>query len=241
MVNIVGISGLAGSGKDTTADYLVEHRSFAKVALADPLKRYCMNAFAFTEEQLWGPSKFRNAIDERYPREHHTWPKEYVKHPHESWYCLCCGNAWQDDHQSQCYLTPRYALQTLGTSWGRDCYSNVWIDCAIRTARDLLKANICQAPVIYNNVLGIDQHECWDPCPYRGVVISDVRFKNEVDAIRKAGGTLVRVVRGTGLGGEAGKHASEAEMSKIPDSDFDIVIINDRSLGDLKDEILSRF
>ena len=237
MVNIIGISGLAGSGKDTTADYLVEHRSFAKVALADPLKRYCMNAFAFTEEQLWGPSKFRNAIDERYPRPKHTWPETEVLRDRR-WHCLCCGKVWDEDGNGQCYLTPRFALQKLGTEWGRDCYPNVWVDCAIRTARGLLKANIDQVPVIYDRVLGIDQDHDYDPCPYRGVVISDVRFKNEIDAIRKAGGTLVRVVRGTGLGGEAGKHASEAEMSEIPDSEFNVMIENSGTLDELREMIL---
>lgn len=241
MVNIIGISGLAGSGKDTAADYLVKHRSYVKVSLADPLKRYCMNAFAFSKEQLWGPSKFRNAIDERYPRPGHTWPKETVQHRGEHRHCLCCGKIWDEDRQGQCYLTPRYALQRLGTEWGRDCYSDVWIDRAIRTAKALLLAHVEQASVIYDKILGLNQDRSWGPCPYKGVAIPDLRFRNEMCAIRKAGGKLVRVIRGSGLGGEAGKHASEAEMGSIPDSEFDIVITNDGTLDELKDIILSRF
>jgi hypothetical protein len=34
-------------------------------------------------------------------------------------------------------LTPRLALQKLGTEWGRECYENVWIDHALRAARDI--------------------------------------------------------------------------------------------------------
>ena len=60
---IVGITGLAGSGKDTAADFLVKNHGFVKVALADVLKRACKEFFAFTDEQLWGPSEKRNAID----------------------------------------------------------------------------------------------------------------------------------------------------------------------------------
>lgn len=36
---IVGFSGRARSGKDTAADYLVEHFGFTKLAFADPLKQ----------------------------------------------------------------------------------------------------------------------------------------------------------------------------------------------------------
>jgi len=64
-MNIVGIIGKAGSGKDTVADMLHELR-YDKIAFADPLKRFCMDVFEFTEEQLWGPSEKRSEPDERY-------------------------------------------------------------------------------------------------------------------------------------------------------------------------------
>src|ERR1051325_8980837 len=35
------------------------------------------------------------------------------------------------------FLTPRHALQSLGTEWGRDCYENLWIDLAIKDAKRL--------------------------------------------------------------------------------------------------------
>jgi hypothetical protein len=51
---------------------------------------------------------------------------------------------------------------------------------------------------------------------YKGVVISDVRFKNEVDAIFKAGGSVWRIERpGAGLQGVAAKHVSETEQTLI--------------------------
>ena len=42
-MNIVGIIGKAGSGKDTVADMLSELR-YDKIAFADPLKRFCIPA-----------------------------------------------------------------------------------------------------------------------------------------------------------------------------------------------------
>jgi hypothetical protein len=36
---LIGLTGKAGSGKDTVADYLAASRSFAKIAFADPIRR----------------------------------------------------------------------------------------------------------------------------------------------------------------------------------------------------------
>jgi len=65
-LSIMGVSGQAGSGKDTVGDYLVEKYDFTKIALADPIKHLGYHVFGFTEDQLWGPSDRRNGVDERY-------------------------------------------------------------------------------------------------------------------------------------------------------------------------------
>ena len=65
-------------------------------------------------------------------------------------------------------------------------------------------------------------------------MISDVRFKNEVCMLKTHGAKLIRIVRpGAGLSGAAGAHGSEAEQASIPDSDFDAVILNDKTVVDL--------
>lgn len=61
------------------------------------------------------------------------------------------------------------------------------------------------------------------------VVISDVRYLNEAEAVRKAGGILVRVASTEeGLEGEAGKHASETEQEAIV---TDATIYNNKAMG----------
>jgi hypothetical protein len=207
---IIGISGLAGSGKDTCADILVEDHGFVKVSFADPLKRICRDVFDFSDEQLWGSSELRNAPDERFPRSRHTW---------EGLTCVCCGAAAEQN--SQCYLTPRYALRTLGSEWGRDCYNSIWVEYALRTA--------CTTPL---------------PSLKGGVVIPDVRFKNELKALRAADAMLIRVVHPSMTSVFGAQHSSEFEQTTIPDSAFDEVIVNDRGISDLKDvlaEIAARF
>jgi hypothetical protein len=72
-----------------------------------------------------------------------------------------------------------------------------------------------------------------------GVVFSDIRFKNEIDAVRKAGGKIYRLTRGEGLYGAAGQHISEQELRGIPLEYFDGVIDNKEwPLEDLERHLL---
>jgi hypothetical protein len=75
--------------------------------------------------------------------------------------------------------TPRHAMQTLGTEWGRTCIGD---DLWIRAWQAALPAT-------------------------GNVVVDDCRFPNEAEAVRAAGGLLVRIERpGTGT---ASAHSSE--------------------------------
>lgn len=232
---IVGLSGLAASGKDTAADWLAKKHNFAKVALADPLKRIIKDVYNFSDEQLWGPSATRNAPDKRYVRalfERHDW-QEDVK---DSRYFRCARCQLRGDEATpECavYLTPRFALQQLGTEWGRNCYVNTWVEYGLRTANELLarkSPSSDELNVEYSSKDGI--FFPMYPVPaYRGVAVPDIRFKNEVESFKRAGAKLVRIRRpGAGLGGAAGLHASEQEQLQIPDSAFDAVIENDSTL-----------
>ena len=183
---ILGLVGLAGSGKSTVADILQKDHGFVSVALADPIKRICRELFSFTDVQLWGPSEERNKPDTRYP--------------------LVVGmDAGEPEHG---YLTPRHALQQLGTEFGRACYPNVWVDYGMRVAKALLTRSF-----VYDAQNGLRETHLVALPPGtmspKGVVFSDIRFQNEVEAIRAAGGAVWRIVRpGAGLKGTAGAHLS---------------------------------
>jgi hypothetical protein len=179
---ILGLSGFAGVGKDTVADILVRDHGFVKVAIADPLKRVARDIFDFTDEQLWGPSAMREQPDTRYQREH-TWRLTAER----GTYCICCGvkpihdleHGLLDPPGQPCYLTPRYALQLLGTEYGRHCYDSIWIELALRTARTIIQKNMA-----YSQKNGIIDG-AFGRVP--GVVLPDVRFRNELDGIKKFG------------------------------------------------------
>lgn len=200
---LLGVMGHAGSGKDTVADYLVAKHNYAKVALADPLKRICKEVFDFTDEQLWGPSEERNKPDSRYKG-----------------------------------LTPRKALQLLGTEWGRAVYEDVWIDKGLRTAKSILEGRL-----VYSATRGLRVGGDWDPERYKsGVVIPDTRFQNEVDKVRAADGKVIKIIRpqfdgsqamavGIGVTG----HASETEMDKV--TGVDVVLFNNATVADLHKQL----
>ena len=213
---LIGICGRAGSGKTTVADILVSRHGFVSVALADPIKRYCRDAFDFTYEQLWGPSSARNAPDLRFLREHTSSALAGG--------CTCCGvDLWNyDEADKPCYLTPRHALQQLGTEWGRRCYSDVWINYALRVAKEILEG----AEYYPTRGTTVEKAEV----RASGVVISDVRFPNEVAALRKAGGKIWKTTHGEGLKGSAGGHSSEGYIDEL---EVDAIFSSELELEDL--------
>lgn len=79
--------------------------------------------------------------------------------------------------------TPRHAMQTLGTQWGRKCIGPFfWIELWVRRVNLIVAAG-------------------------GRVVVDDCRFPNEADEVRKLGGVVWKIV---GRGGIASAHESEA-------------------------------
>lgn len=98
-----------------------------------------------------------------------------------------------------CGRSARYALQRLGTEWGREAMGReIWVAAAMAAARVDL-------------ALG------------RRVVLDDMRFPNEARAIRDAGGLLVRIAR-PGVARPEGGHVSEGGLDGWR---FDLELVND--------------
>jgi len=217
---IIALTGTKGSGKSTAARIikrlLQEEAGIASVEIsfADEIKRICMSVFNFSEDQLWGPSENREVPDTRYPREHHIWRGAV---------CASCG---QTDTRSKCFLTPRYALQTLGTEWGRGCYDAIWVSNTLDAAeRILLNSRETQLSlfepsrcVTYDRVKGIVPLQGAQIAPTVVVVIPDVRFVNEAKSVGRLSGRIqpVLLLRIKKPGDTArSTHQSETEMDKI--------------------------
>lgn len=209
---ILGISGKAGSGKDAAASVLVREHGFVRVAFADALKRVVAQLFGWDDDRLWGPSERRSEPDP----------------------------AWDG-------LTARRALQVIGTEVGRALHPDVWVRATMREIgirQRMFQTTPCvrERCFIHDGEACAVGHMSRAECPNgrAGIprfVIPDLRFKNEVAAIRSAGGFLLRVVRpGAGLEGVSGEHASETELSD-DDGLCDARVLNDGTLEEFEGRV----
>lgn len=107
---------------------------------------------------------------------------------------------WEAYKETQWGDEIRRLMQRFGTEVGREQFGqNFWVDQAIKAAA---------------------QHE--------KVVLSDVRFPNEVEAIRNSDGVVWRVHR-DGVGA-ANRHASETALD---DAQFDLHLMNNEDVESL--------
>ena len=63
---LLGLVGKAGSGKSTAAKHLVETYSAICLSLATPLKLMAKAIWEFTDEQLYGSTQIKEAVDSRW-------------------------------------------------------------------------------------------------------------------------------------------------------------------------------
>ena len=224
MTDIVGLCGNAGSGKDTAAHFLKVY-GYKHMSFAWHIKTFVQKVFAMSDDQIWGPSEFRNALDPRawgHSVSAEFWSdslrrydyfvedfleslelkavsKEDAGRALMKWFYVTKNNYPQP--------SPRILLQTLGTEWGRTVDPDLWVNTTLKeTAR------------------------------HQKVVISDVRFENEARAIIAAGGRVVRIFResdtlATTVGIE--NHVSETQQNSIPNELFSVTINNTGTLLDM--------
>ena len=230
--------GAAGSGKSTVAKFLgsilLERSAFGDTdapvafdAFAAPLKEFAGHIFGFSWQTLYGPSASRNQEFPWTMAEHDVALAKFADGDgdwsDDSWYAsLGCTvpahdavkalHRWFLGLSRQCretgVITARHVLQTLGTEWGRALDENIWID-AFVSRHDRRHGG-------------------------QGITIAeDGRFLNEP---QRTDGFPVLVVR-PGLAALPGAHASEQDVhsQEMLDSCHrnGVVIINDRSVGDL--------
>lgn len=117
-------------------------------------------------------------------------------------------------------ITPRKALQLMGTEAGRNVFGeDIWV------------ASLVSRAQVHHNV-----------------VVTDVRFRNEIAALREEGGKIVRVKRGPepeyydvalynrGIMDITHPNIHPSEWDWIG-SEFDMVIENEGTIDDLKVEV----
>ena len=165
---LIGLVGFIGSGKGTIADILTKKHNFTKLSFADTLKDATAAIFGWQRHLLEGDTD-----------ESRSW-----RETPDEWWSARFGYE----------LTPRLALQMMGTEAGRDVFhSDIWL-CSLERRMEL----------------------------YPNVVIADVRFPNEIDFIQSKGGFIVRISRGANpewydaaLDANAAKDPHERYVGKV--------------------------
>jgi hypothetical protein len=128
-------------------------------------------------------------------------------------------------------MSPREILQKLGTEVGRNIYSDTWIVHCLDNIRSSEEGSIFtfrdDSNKTFTKVVGsrVKVPRNW--------VITDVRFPNEAEAIRRAGGAIWKVQRDLP---STDSHASETSMDQIVP---DVLIDNNSSLEDLQTKVMS--
>lgn len=121
--------------------------------------------------------------------------------------------------QTICGFKPkkdRKFLQWIGTEWAREQNKNVWIDVLLTKVEN------------YSNR------------GYKNIFVSDVRFKNEFQALKNNGWICVKIVKDNTdnrLGNGYINHSSENELDMLDADEWSYVITNNGTLEEFYDTL----
>lgn len=164
---VIAICGLAGAGKSTIADHLVERHRYTRVKFAGPLKDM-LRSLGLDDDELEGDLKERPCG-------------------------LLCG------------MTPRHAMVTLGTEWGRNLIGpDLWVSVWHERVASILSSG-------------------------GRVVVDDLRFPNEHARAVQIGASVLRVSRPRESSARA-PHESEAYANTMQ---VDHEVVNGGGVSDL--------
>lgn len=121
-------------------------------------------------------------------------------------------------------VTPRVIMQQMG-SFARSVHKDTWVRVVIRQIEEAReRGRLLEKDQELQDLLGE-----WAKLPPVVTVVTDVRHANEVEAVRRLGGVIWKVVR-PGMD-DSDAHESETEVDKI---EPDVTVENAGSLEDLQ-------
>jgi len=263
-MSLISISGRMGSGKDTVGriiqwltkpekdDEYIGFQSYDATTLerlspfkikkfADKLKDIVCLLIGCTREQL-EDAEFKNKeLGEEWFKtiwwiksNHNNLERFYSKNE-----ALKFLSHWKENYSQDVYiatedvmLTPRLLLQLLGTECGRNIiHPNIWVNSLfadyVKKENIKINSSIDKIPLEFN---------------YPNWIITDLRFPNELEAVKSRGGITIRVNRPCEECGVLGGHKMVAHKNKpstheseisLDESEFDYEIDNSGTVEDL--------
>lgn len=242
---IIGISGKKGHGKDLVAkiiQYLVSEDARKQtgydISFDDFLNK------AWNEETLsgWKVKRFADKLKDmvcmllgctRKQLENREFKKKELG---EEWYLyevvefnkIITQEEFDNltDNQKEYFelvkLTPRKILQLLGTEAGRNIiHPNIWVNALMSEYKNYSRSEFTKGKGIIN------------PNPvYPNWIIPDVRFPNELAAVKAKGGITIRIERPSVISDD--NHESETALD---DAEFDYTVINEGTVEELINKV----
>ena len=118
-----------------------------------------------------------------------------------------------DGKEKPCYLlggkTPRFAMRSLGTEWGRHTmYQDIWVEAWYRRANEIVQSG-------------------------GKVVCDDVRFPNEISAVKCLPGKIINIVNPSVV-------SKDNHISETLNLEYDFRILNNDTITEFQEK-LSQF
>ena len=182
-MQIIGLCGNKGCGKDTFANYLVQTDNYIKVAFADYIRESLKVLFDWNEENF--SQKLKEENDEYWG------------------------------------VSPRKMMQELGTEFLRFHCKNM-----ISEEFYLPNGNMYKS-TFHIKRLNKDITKYYNIDNNVKIIISDLRFQDEVDYVKELGGTVIRINREVEKNNFS-NHASENQIDNL--KSIDINLVNDKDI-----------
>lgn len=204
---IVAFSGSRGSGKDSTAQGLINRQGFKRIGLADKLKDICSSITGIPREDMDNPSLKEKLFDSPF----------VMEAPHL--YKLI------DILENDGFSIQEWGIPELFIRFTHEKFVSIR-DILQRVGTDICRAYF--ADDIWLKYLGKQLSN-----PGQNIVVTDARFKNERDYLKSLGAILVLVKR-EGLNNKD-SHVSENQLGE--ESDYDVIVHNNVPLIELQASI----
>ena len=212
-IKLVGLTGLAGSGKDTVANIMATHFGYRKLAFADPLYQELSEAFEVEVADL--RRRDCKETDVPYLSLSRCRNKEFVN----AILMMLCEKSKRsgvdfDYHKElSAWRSPRWTLRMWGTDFRRSSCNDYWISKLSSQITHLHRAG-----------------------EFR-FAITDVRFWDEAKRVRDFGGVIWKVERANSVGVK-GEHISEVAGDEFSP---EYVVQNNASIRQLQQSVIAKF
>lgn len=223
---LLGIVGRKRNGKNTLANIIQSYnKNYVIDAFGDDLKTLVKDIFKPVLNDAWNhrsPNYLHpiyKDFDYYSSEAHKDESFEYISISVDNYLKQICQKTGLDiKPQNKIARSYRDLLTMIGTEYVRTVNDNYWVD----KVMDRVKEN----PITYHDWIGEAVVHC-------NIVIADVRFRIEAEAIKKLGGKLVKIIKinhdnSTSTTDPSFTHRSETEQDGI---------IADLTIGSLRDNL----